>query len=68
MKFTQLDTMFADEFARYSDDNGQTVATLAEDAQFSACNHESTFDGSEFASGIYFVHAEIEGRVAEFVR
>jgi Secretion system C-terminal sorting domain len=43
---------------------GQKVATLANDEPLAAGSHEFTFDGSTFASGIYFVHAEVAGQAS----
>ncbi len=41
---------------------GQTVATLTHSETLSAGSHNFTFDGSPFASGVYFVRAEMPGQ------
>ncbi|MCB2213313.1 T9SS type A sorting domain-containing protein [bacterium] len=41
---------------------GQTVATLTHGETLSTGTHDFSFDGSPFASGIYFVRAEMPGR------
>ncbi|MCB2212914.1 T9SS type A sorting domain-containing protein [bacterium] len=43
---------------------GQQVATIA-DGTFSAGNHRLTIDGSSLASGVYFVHANVPGKLNE---
>jgi Secretion system C-terminal sorting domain/Domain of unknown function (DUF5122) beta-propeller len=40
---------------------GRTVATLANDAMFTAGTHRFTLDASEMASGVYFVRAQSPG-------
>ncbi|GBE30815.1 MAG TPA: T9SS type A sorting domain-containing protein [Bacteroidetes bacterium] len=41
---------------------GQQVAELA-NGQFSAGNHNLTFDASNMASGLYFIHASVPGQM-----
>jgi len=45
--------------------NGQLITTLADGESITAGSHYFTFDGSEFASGVYFVHAEAKGQFSE---
>jgi FG-GAP-like repeat/Secretion system C-terminal sorting domain len=42
--------------------NGQQVAELT-DSYYSAGRHSFTFDGSNLASGIYFIHADVPGKL-----
>ncbi len=43
---------------------GQQVATIA-DGTFAAGNHRLTIDGASLASGVYFVHANVPGKLNE---
>ncbi|MDP8207622.1 MAG: T9SS type A sorting domain-containing protein [Candidatus Electryonea clarkiae] len=43
---------------------GQKVTQLAT-GRYNAGNHEIVFDGSEFSSGIYFIHASVPGKMDE---
>ncbi|MCB2211393.1 T9SS type A sorting domain-containing protein [bacterium] len=43
---------------------GQQVAILA-DGDYSSGVHSFVFNGAEMASGVYFVHAEVPGKLDE---
>ncbi|GBE30494.1 MAG TPA: T9SS type A sorting domain-containing protein [Bacteroidetes bacterium] len=44
--------------------NGQLVAQLVDGIE-SAGEHDYTFDGTELASGVYFVHAEVPDKLSD---
>ncbi len=44
--------------------NGQLVQQVAE-SQFAAGSHQLSFDGSNLAAGVYFLHANVPGQLSE---